>query len=427
MRRFLPLSLEDAAALDEQDRKNKTAQHQRGLRDPAHDKVWRWATAEELRLALPERQSIDTDGDHSPTTAELSSWAAYGMLPPGRGGRALTVRRVGDQDVFNIMAKLRAFEEQQLHRNRSWRPNFDWVPRPLALGDKYVLLFFSGHRRDWDIATWLQHLGPLIPVCIDLAIHPVWGNALQDSAWIRLIQARKVAAAHAAPPCETYTEARWLFLEDGQGPRPLRTAQHPWCLPECTEKEVRQCHVGPILFLQALKMLLLTWCHGGAITLEHPKGPDTAEERWSIWHSAFVRQWLLAADLQTITFVQGPLGQISWKPTTLLAGRLPHLAGQLYRAYQPHWRPSMVLGGRNADGTWRTSGAKAYPAEMCRVLATAYTDFAAAQNEEGTTPMPLDAAEAISQLMQWDPYLYFATAGRMAADYHRDAYVSAPF
>lgn len=72
---------------------------------------------------------------------------------------------------------------------------------------------------------------------------------------------------------------------------------------------------------------------------------------------------------------------------------------------------------------WKTAGAKANPSKMCRVLATEYVTFAANQPVDGTTEIPPDALEASARLSHWDPYLYGAAAGHMAADYQRDAFV----
>eukprot|EP00438_Fugacium_kawagutii_P016181 Skav225033 [mRNA] locus=scaffold2061:194267:195232:+ [translate_table: standard] len=320
------------------------------------------------------------------------------------------------------MAELRDWEGRRLQTVQHWCPQPDWVPRPFSSGEAYVLLFFSGHRRDGDIATWVAQLGNVTPICIDLAIDPDAGNVLSDDIWMRLIRARRVRAAHAGPPCETYTEARWLELPGQQGPRPLRSATHPWCMPQRREKEVRQCHIGTILFLQAVKLLMLTWAHGGAITLEHPRGPQSAELRWCIWFSAFLRQWLLAPGVYIVQFLQGPLGQISAKPTTLLVGRLPGLAARLFAAYQKGWKATASLGGKDSQGAWKTARAKEYPTALCKVLAEEFVTFATSQPEEDFDALTPEVHEMLAKLQNWDPYLTDGSAGVMAADYHPDAY-----
>lgn len=82
-----------------------------------------------------------------------------------------------------------------------------------------------------------------------------------------LIRARKIVAAHA---CETFTMARWIEQPDlPNAPRPLRDAIEPWGMTFGRLREVCPCATGSILFMQAVKLLMLTWLHGGAVSLEH--------------------------------------------------------------------------------------------------------------------------------------------------------------
>ena len=105
----------------------------------------------------------------------------------------------------------------------SWEPCHEWVPRPMALGTKYFLIMFSGHRRYADLAQWITWGSDVIPISIDLAIDSHHGNMFRDDLWKRLIWSRKVSGGHAGPPCETFSFARWPFLEDGQGPKRIET------------------------------------------------------------------------------------------------------------------------------------------------------------------------------------------------------------
>eukprot|EP00435_Cladocopium_sp_Y103_P018773 s3046_g4.t1 len=135
--------------------------------------------------------------------------------------------------------------------------------------------------------------------------------------------------------------------------------------------------------------------------------PRTTEdtERWCIWRSAFLRQLLLDKDFQLVTFLQGPLGRPFAKPTNLLAGRLHGLAGQLYAAYDPTWKPTQVLGGKK-NGRWKTMQAKEYPVRMCEILAKAHMTFAEQIEEEGQEITPAGLADALQALCgHFDPYL----------------------
>eukprot|EP00438_Fugacium_kawagutii_P030179 Skav207265 [mRNA] locus=scaffold434:14169:23378:- [translate_table: standard] len=227
LRTFQPLSQEAAMALDQHDCQAHTAHHQRGLRTAEQDRVWRPASSDEIAAIGLQPLDQPVTGDTDPSAEELTQWAHIGLLPPGRGGRNRTQRKLD----YNVMSVLRNYEASRLELLPHWRPCHDWVPRPLALGEKFIMVLFSGHRRDGDIGTWVHRLSNLTPICIDLAVHEEAGNVLQDSKWIDLIRTGRVLAGHAGPPCETYTLARWLALDDTNAPRPLRTATHPGACP----------------------------------------------------------------------------------------------------------------------------------------------------------------------------------------------------
>ena len=66
----------------------------------------------------------------------------------------------------------------------------------------------------------------------------------------------------------------------------------------------------------------------------------------------------MAENINRVDFLQGPLGQPFAKPTSILAGRVPALPGIIYGLYQPRWKPTERLGGKESNGTaWRTAKA----------------------------------------------------------------------
>ena len=417
-RRFWPLSAEEASVLDSQDKDRGVALHQSGFVDAHLDKAWRYCTEEEMQGGLECRNSpICEQGE--PTDEELQEWAEFGLLPPGQGGRSKTQRKWNDLHLHNVCRATCELEQNLNCRNVGWQPNYDWVPHPLSCGTRYFLIFFSGHRRFADIASWMTWQGDVQPLCLDLAIDAQYGDVMQDQLWRRLIAARRVAGAHAAPPCETYTLARWLEVKDATAPRPLRDSASPWGKDDLTLAEVTQCHVGTVLMLRALQLLLLVYCHGGSISLEHPKGANNENGRWTIWDSAFMKQLLLLPQVFRIDFIQGPLGQPFTKPTSMLVGRLEHFAWRLYSHYQPNWRPSEWLGGKEKGGrAWRTAKAKAYPPAMCKVIAEAHLEFASQLGTEGFEQEPEELAEAVKALNPgFDPYLKAAKGATMTSDY----------
>ena len=171
---------------------------------------------------------------------------------------------------------------------------------------------------------------------------------------------------------------------------------------------------------RALQLLLLVYCHGGSISLEHPKGANNEHGRWTIWDSAFMHQLLLLPQVFRVDFIQGPLGQPFTKPTSMLVGRLENFALRLFSHYQPHWRPSEWLGGKDEDGrAWRTAKAKAYPPMMCKVIAEAHLDYSRGVGTDGFEPEPEEMEEAIQALCPgFDPYMETAKGTKMTSDYH---------
>lgn len=83
------------------------------------------------------------------------------------------------------------------------------------------------------------------------------------------------------------------------------------------------------------------------------------------------------------------------------------MARRIFQAYDPQWRATAWLGGRDSSGAWKTMQAKAYPSELCqcRVMAESYVDFFASTTEEGYDPLPDGASFILAALSEWDPYL----------------------
>eukprot|EP00435_Cladocopium_sp_Y103_P047607 s1949_g14.t1 len=423
MRKYQPLSMEAVYQLDEKDRCEGVAVHQHGLRSQQQDMSWRYCTEDEMkdRLSLqPSFQEKDSNFD-DPTEEELQTWAQYGMLPPGQGGHQKTQRKPTTMTMHHVSRDLSMHEKHLHERVQGWTPNFDYVPLPLADGRKFFLILFAGHRRPGDLASWFFWLSDdIIPIPIDVAIDAHHGNVFNDKLWISLIHSKKVVGGHGGPPCETFSLARWIECDNGTFPRPLRTTEQPWGCDERTDREVRQTLVGSLLMFRTLYLLVLIYAFGGSFTLEHPAGCGGQDHKWSIWESSFIAQLLLAGDIRRWTILQGPLGQPFPKPTNLLAGRLASLGLAMYAGYNRAWKPTVRLGGRKADGRgWKTAEAKAYPTEMCRILAQQHLQHAESLMFEGWTEEPEGLEEALLSLsFSYDPYVTSGKGIHMKSDYH---------
>eukprot|EP00438_Fugacium_kawagutii_P002072 Skav230756 [mRNA] locus=scaffold4515:57438:59318:+ [translate_table: standard] len=423
-RRYRPLSDDQLLQLDETDRQAGHALHQKGPRTMDQDRVWRWCTPEELSQALP---LLDMEMVGPVTPAEEQEWLHLGALPPSYRGRSQQVHPERDPDVPHAHRDLQALERHYCQQLGCWTAPTQDVPRPLALNCRYVLLLFSGHRRPHDIACWLWWKTSLHPICVDTAIDRVAGNIFESHVWISLIQSRTVVAAHAAPPCETYSEARGNPVDPSTTgstpPRPLRSTLSPWGMLDRHLSEVRQCLYGSILMMRAITLLAMVYMTGGCFSLEHPRGPAEGGERWAIWHSAMVKFFLTSPTIRLVTFLQGPLGRPFSKPTTFLCARMRHFAHRVYAAYQPHWRPSQILAGRCGDG-WATTAAKEYPSRLCEIIADEFADYASAVCMDKPEEIPASLTSILHTLGQpWDPYLD-SEMTKMLSDFQPGLYPS---
>lgn len=412
MRKYVPLSSDDALVLDEKDRREGVAHHQRGLQENQCGRTWRQATAEEVRDALP-LTGIELEGP--PTAEEIATWQLIGLLPVAQGGRARSVRKQKGFHPIDAIAGCSLLEQKLVGDVDNWHGTC-LVPRPLTSQVRYVLLLFSGHRRYGDVASWLQWDGAVVPISIDVAVHATYGDVHCDDLWIRLIKTGCVVAAHAGPPCETYSAARWIEEPGRLFPRPLRDSILPWGRGNLSGREVKQVSIGTLLMLRTLQILLLVYAYGGAFTLEHPTGDDADTRKWSIWKSGMVRRLLRSRDFQTTRFLQGPLGQPFCKPTTFLSARLPLLDRHLYALYKPGWRPTRFLGGLE-DGKWKTAAGKVYPVRLCYVIAQQFLWYNAnAESIEREVDLTFlqPALDALAK--PWDDYGTAQTT--MCRDYH---------
>lgn len=400
MKKYIPLSIDEATLLDEKDREAGAAHHQRGMPTYQRGQTWRPSWDSELTEVL-QVQSHDIDG--SVTAEEIAQWEQYGMLPVGQGGRERSVRKQKGYSEVDILHACSLLEQSLVDEAPQWSGQ-RLVPRPIVRQERFVLLLFSGHRRYGDIASWLQWDGAVTPLCIDVAVHPHFGDVHRDDLWIRLIKSGCVIGAHAGPPCETYTAARWLEELGRLFPRPLRDSSFPWGLPNLSLKEVRQVSIGTLLMLKTLQLLMLVYAYGGAFTLEHPTGDDLDARKWSIWKSGMVQRLLQSGDFRKTRFIQGPLGQPFAKPTTFLSARLPLLDQHLYASYQPGLRPTKVLGGVE-NGEWRTAESKVYPVKLCCIIAQQllwHNSQVAGCDDVVDLAFLQDAREALAST--WDAY-----------------------
>ena len=260
------------------------------------------------------------------------------------------------------------------------------IPRPCSR-ERIFLHVFSGRRREGDLQFFMEQLfdqlcpdgSVLCVVSLDLVIDQHWGNVRQadtQNFWLRGARAGWVCGALCGPPCETWSQARFVPNQAGpeRGPRPLRDREELWGFSSLSLREAQQVATGNELLLFSVFLLITLACVGGFGVLEHPQEPEDPS-RPSIWRLALLQLLTRLSGVELIDLAQGLLGALSPKPTRLLALNLPGLRREL-RAHQiTSELPKRSAIGKAENGTWKTSPLKEYPPAMNRALAASFCQW----------------------------------------------------
>ena len=213
-------------------------------------------------------------------------------------------------------------------------------------------------------------------VSLDVVINSQWGDARNRDTkafWLGGALRGFVHAGLCGPPCETWSQARFVQLVDTlrRQPRPLRSLDDLWGLPSLSLREQPQVAIGNELLLFAIDLLVCLACSGGLRVLEHP-GPPADVSRPSIWRLPLVELVSQLPGFQTIDFAQGLLGAKSPKPTRFLALNMESLPQQIHRHRLRPDLPKTSAIGHTADGHWATTALKEYPPALNRALGESF-------------------------------------------------------
>ena len=204
-----------------------------------------------------------------------------------------------------------------------------------------------------------------------------------------------------------------------EGPAPLEIGCAPLGLAARTPAQLLQLRVATLLLHAFLLVFVALLRAGGVAILEHPAEPPE-EDYCSIWRLAIIRALRRHPDVSRVYVEQGPLGQVSVKPTHLLALRVPALPLHLDTLADPSWcRRSRGL-GKDCDGEWKTAVLKEYPPQMCRALALALRDAIASATTWPASSQTVDVCAALSALVM--PL----EDGAMGADFTKAATTALP-
>eukprot|EP00435_Cladocopium_sp_Y103_P018762 s1636_g4.t1 len=272
-----------------------------------------------------------------------------------------------------------------------------------------ILHLFSGRRRSGDCHWWMDRLAmtvlpdyPILLLSVDTAVDGALGDLSTGPNLRMLLQMAArgaVAGSLTGPPCETFSAARNLQLEEENAPRPLRTRALPWCLPHRTMRELRQCSTGTELLFNSLMLESTIALAGGGCLMEHPEEPRD-EDKVSVWRLQCHESWLMKLRGAARHHIEQWLfGASGVKPTCIRALGLgpPALVGRVFQNNTEPWRakPLRGLKGRDDAGRFRTAKAKEYPSSLCRtlVLAMLHGLKSRIRSEGVRTPVQLSAIE----------------------------------
>eukprot|EP00438_Fugacium_kawagutii_P014204 Skav201444 [mRNA] locus=scaffold6:138319:139023:- [translate_table: standard] len=221
-----------------------------------------------------------------------------------------------------------------------------------------------------------------------------------------------ISATLCGPPCETYSEARFMPL-DGQlkkPPRPLRSHDRILGLEGLTYRELLQVHQGSMFVLQTQLALGHHLRAGGLFVKEHPALP-TEPTRPSTWTMPLTDR---LPELSFFQLGQWHFGAKTAKPTGLLVARLPRFFSSVWqRRLSGISKPTgQSIGFDTESNCFRTTSLKEYPAAFSSALAGAVSDQIQANVQSGAYHVVtevdseafdwlLKAAEASSAIYSW--------------------------
>ena len=252
----------------------------------------------------------------------------------------------------------------------------------------YILHLFAGAKRDGDLHSCLDQVpcedgAMFFPISLDVILDPDKGDLLNSCVqafWLDKTLRGLVYATVAGPPCETWSVSRWRQLEDGQGPRPVRSAADLfyliWSLNPLKIRELRQTSVGNQLLQFSLLMMAAHCVTNTLGILEHPSVPPPKPTGIppSIWRLPAVQLMRRHRNISLTHIKQGYFGAKAPKPTTLMIVGPPSVRASMIQAIQEgrttNRLPPPLQMGRTEKG-FATLPLKRYPVGLCKAIANA--------------------------------------------------------
>ena len=325
------------------------------------------------------RHGPPRDIDRFPILVASGPLLSIRDLQPQFGPASLAFTRVDVDPVLSVMTCSNA---------PSVRATFD-NPRLLGVINFFVLNLCCGHRRAGDIADIASHVN--FPggfrvwfISIDIVSGNGDHNLADSAAFNKILDHVRTFRVHGwiiGPPCETWSEIRYMPLEDQKGPRPLRSASSTFALPCLSQREYRQLEIGNILLRCAAALSVESAISGVSGIVEHPDMPR-ANDRPSIWKLELFKRLAQHPCVKQFSFRQGPLGQVSPKPTRFHCTHVPLVHEYINMLSSNHFKTKPIEVGKiEANGLFATAKLKTYPARLNAAIALGFIDrFAKCSN-----------------------------------------------
>ena len=274
-----------------------------------------------------------------------------------------------------------------------------------------VLILFSGkYNRPDGIAAFLRPLG-LDCVQIDNdekggdPSHDLLNDEFYDSL-LAQVKSGQFRVIFAAPPCSTFSVAR--FLEKPDSPPPVRDRKHVMGLPDLSPAYRAEVKRANALVARTCILLSEGFKVGTQFALENPADHGDAARHTRFLHERHCPVWLFpevsnlssTTSAKLVTFSMCAFGSPWRKDTSLLyTDGLSKWLNQLSDMKCTHTRHEGIT-DKNDAGEWKSKSAAAYPPDFNFFIARAIGSVANKHRAESDVEPVADHAPAQAPVVE---------------------------
>ena len=246
--------------------------------------------------------------------------------------------------------------------------SWDDVPKDAALVASKGMFFLKIFAGTGGVAAAMKQLGvPCLPP-IDIVAEGEVSSArdVQDEEfWTfikELIHRGSVRFLHLGTPCSTFSAARAVKMKNG--PRPLRSLEHPLGLPFLAAVEKQQAQLGNMFLDKSVEAALAVLAEGGDFSLEN-------REKSLLWNMPSIQFLKIMYPTFVVSFDQCCFGSLHLKPTTLLTSQalLQALSARCKGGHKHIPLEGKVWNKKDRKWVFRAKAAQVYPKPLCEAIA----------------------------------------------------------